>query len=117
VTITLYGIKTCDTVKKARVWLDGRGIAYRFHDFRAEGLDKARVEGWMDALGWETVLNRQSTSFKELPPADQAGLDRATAIRLILANPTLVKRPVLESGALVMAGFKPDRYAAAFATG
>jgi arsenate reductase len=114
VPVTLYGIKTCDTVKKARVWLDGRAIAYRFHDFRAEGLDRARVESWMDALGWESVLNRQSTSFKELPASDQASLDRARAIELILANPTLVKRPVIESGAVVMAGFKPDCYAAAF---
>jgi arsenate reductase (glutaredoxin) len=114
VSVTLYGIPNCDTVKKARVWLDGRAIAYRFHDFRAEGLDRARVEAWMDALGWETVLNRQSTSFKELPPADQAGLDREKAIRLILANPTMVKRPVLERPGSVMVGFKPDRYAEAF---
>lgn len=113
-SITLYGIKTCDTVKKARVWLDGHGIAYRFHDFRAEGLERARVEAWVDALGWETVLNRQSTSFKALPPADQAGLDRAKTIRLILDNPTLVKRPVLERPGSVMVGFKPERYAEAF---
>ncbi len=115
VTITLYGIKTCDTVQKARRWLDGQGITYRFHDFRAEGLDRARVEAWMDALGWQAVLNRQSTSFKELPPAEQTGLDRGKVVRLILANPTMVKRPVMESPGSVMVGFKPDRYAAAFA--
>jgi Spx/MgsR family transcriptional regulator len=113
--VTLYGITTCDTVRKARAWLDGRGIAYAFHDFRAQGLDGARVDGWMDALGWEAVLNRQSTSFKALPPADQAGLDRAKATGLILANPTMVKRPVLERPGSVMVGFKPERYAEAFA--
>jgi arsenate reductase len=113
--VTLYGITTCDTVRKARAWLDSRGVAYRFHDFRAEGLERARVESWMDALGWEAVLNRQSTSFKALPPADQAGLDRGRAIGLILANPTMVKRPVLERAGAVMVGFKPERYAEAFA--
>lgn len=113
--VTLYGITTCDTVRKARNWLDAKGIAYRFHDFRVEGLDAGRVEGWMDTLGWEAVLNRQSTSFKALPPADQAGLDRARALGLILANPTMVKRPVLERPGSVMVGFKPERYAEAFA--
>lgn len=113
--VTLYGITTCDTVRKARNWLDAKGIAYRFHDFRAEGLDAGRVEGWMDALGWEAVLNRQSTSFKALPPADQAGLDRVRALGLILANPTMVKRPVLERPGSVMVGFKPQRYAEVFA--
>lgn len=113
-TVTLYGITTCDTVRKARAWLDGRGIAHRFHDFRAEGLDADRVGAWMDALGWETVLNRQSTGFRELPKAEQVGLDRAAALRLILANPTMVKRPVLERPGGVMVGFKPECYAAAF---
>jgi arsenate reductase len=113
-TVTLYGIPNCDTVKKARTWLDVRGIAYRFHDFRAEGLERSQVESWMDALGWETVLNRLSTTFKELPPTDQSGLDRNKAIRLILANPTMVKRPVLERPGSVMVGFKPERYAEVF---
>lgn len=113
--VTLYGITTCDTVRKARNWLDAKRIAYAFHDFRAEGLERAKVESWMDALGWEAVLNRQSTSFKALSPADQAGIDRAKAIGLILANPTMVKRPVLERPGGVMVGFKPERYAEVFA--
>lgn len=113
--VTLYGITTCDTVRKARGWLDKQGIAYRFHDFRAEGVERARVESWMDSLGWEAVLNRQSTSFRALPPADQTGVDRARAVSLILANPTMVKRPVLERPGSVMVGFKPERYAEAFA--
>ncbi|MBL8568348.1 MAG: arsenate reductase [Phreatobacter sp.] len=113
--VTLYGITTCDTVRKARNWLDAKGIAYRFHDFRAEGLERLKAESWMDTLGWEAVLNRQSTSFKALPPADQTGLDRAKALGLILANPTIVKRPVLERSGDVMVGFKPERYAEAFA--
>lgn len=112
--VTLYGITTCDTVRKARTWLDGQGIAYRFHDFRAEGLEETRLAGWLDALGWETVLNRAGTSFRKLPEAERAGLDRAKAERLILANPTLVKRPVLETDGKVMVGFKPEIYAAVF---
>lgn len=116
-TTTLSGITTCDTVRKARIWLDGRGIAYRFHDFRAEGLEAARLEAWLDALGWEAVLNRQSTSFRALPEADRAGLDRAKAARLILANPTLVRRPVLERAGGVTVGFRPDIYAGLFAGG
>lgn len=112
--ITLYGLKTCDTVRKARNWLDKRGIAYGFHDVRAEGLEPATLDHWLDALGWETVLNRQSTSFKALPPADQAALDRAKVRALILANPTLVKRPVLDRAGAVSVGFKPERYEALF---
>lgn len=113
-TTTLYGITTCDTVRKARAWLDSQGIAYRFHDFRAEGLEAERLAGWVDALGWETVLNRAGTSFRKLSEADRIDLDRGKAERLILANPTLVKRPVLETGGKVMVGFKPESYAAVF---
>lgn len=115
--VTLYGITTCDTVRKARTWLDGKGIAYRFHDFRAEGLEETRLAGWLDALGWEIVLNRAGTSFRKLTEAERAGLDRAKAERLILANPTLVKRPVLETDGKVMVGFKPEIYAAVFSRG
>lgn len=113
-TTTLYGITTCDTVRKARAWLDGQGIACRFHDFRAGGLEASRLEAWLDALGWEAVLNRQSASFRALPEADRAGLDRAKAAALILANPTLVKRPVLEHGGGVSVGFRPEIYAGLF---
>ncbi|WP_439575374.1 arsenate reductase [Phreatobacter sp.] len=116
-SVTLSGITTCDTVRKARAWLDREGIAYRFHDFRAEGLDAGRLAGWLDMLGWETVLNRQSASFKALPEADRAGLDEAKAGRLILDNPTLVKRPVLEHAGQVTVGFKPESYARIFDRG
>jgi Spx/MgsR family transcriptional regulator len=112
--ITLYGIKNCDTMKKARAWLDGQGIAYRFHDFRAEGLEASRLEAWLDALGWEAVLNRAGTSFRRLPEADRADLDRTKAARLMLANPTLVKRPVLETAGRVTVGFRPALYAGLF---
>lgn len=116
-TVTLYGITTCDTVRKARAWLDDKGVAYRFHDFRKEGLDAARLNGWLDALGWEAVLNRAGTSFRALPEADRTGLDRDRAAALILANPTLVKRPVLETHGAVTIGFKPELYAKAFTPG
>lgn len=111
--VILYGITTCDTVRKARAWLDGQGVAYRFHDFRAEGLDAARLARWFDAVGWEKVLNRAGTSFRKLSESERSHLDRAAAERLILANPTLVKRPVLEAEGRVLVGFKPEIYAAA----
>jgi len=116
-TVTIYGITTCDTVRKARAWLDGKGVAYRFHDFRKDGLDAKTLGQWLDALGWEAVLNKAGTSFRALPEADKAGLDRAKAAALILANPTLVKRPVLETGAEVLVGFKPEIYARALNPG
>jgi arsenate reductase len=113
-TVTLYGITTCDTVRKARAWLDATGVPYRFHDFRKDGLDAAKLQGWLDGLGWEAVLNRAGTSFRALPEAQRIGLDRDRAAALILANPTLVKRPVLEMDGRVTVGFKPDSYAALF---
>lgn len=116
-SVTLYGITTCDTVRKARAWLDGQGVTYRFHDFRKDGLEAATLTNWLDALGWEAVLNKAGTSFRALPDQDKAGLDRARAAALILANPTLVKRPVLEHDGKVMVGFKPDRYARALMAG
>lgn len=115
-TTALYGITTCDTVRKARAWLAAHGISHRFHDFRADGLDPARLAAWFDALGWEAVLNRQSATFRGLPEADRAGLDRDRAARLILANPTLVKRPVLEHAGRVTVGFRPEVYAEVFGT-
>ncbi len=116
-TVTIYGITTCDTVRKARAWLDGKGVSYRFHDFRKDGLEAKTLGQWFDALGWEAVLNKAGTSFRALPEADKAGLDRAKAAALILANPTLVKRPVLETGAEVLVGFKPEIYARALNPG
>ena len=113
--VTIHGIKSCDTMKKAFAWLDAHGVAYRFHDYRADGIDRASVERWCDAIGWEKVLNRASTTFRALPDEAKAGLDRAMAIELMLAEPTMVKRPMLETDATVEAGFKPERYAALFA--
>jgi len=113
-TVTIYGIKTCDTMKKARVWLDGRGVAYRFHDYKAEGIDRGRLEAWAKAVGWETLLNRAGTTFRALPEKDKDGLDDKKAIALMLAQPSMIKRPVLEVGGELLVGFKPDQYARVF---
>ncbi|AZV23178.1 MAG: ArsC family reductase [Mesorhizobium sp.] len=111
-TITMYGITTCDTVRKARVWLDGHDVAYRFHDFRAEGLDAKRLDGWVGKVGWEKLLNRGSTTFRELPDNDKQSLDEKKAKALMLAKPTVIKRPVLEVGDRILVGFKADVYEA-----
>lgn len=103
--LTVYGIKNCDTVKKALKWLEGEGIAYAFHDLRADGLDAAEVRRWVDALGWESVLNRRSTTWRELSDQDKDGLDAAKAVALMVAHPTLVKRPVFVSNAMILNGF------------
>jgi arsenate reductase len=110
---TLYGIKNCDTVKKARAWLDGQGIAYTFHDYKTAGIDRERLLQWCGEHGWETVLNRAGTTFRQLPEADKAGLDEARAIALMLAQPSMIKRPVLDLGGRTLVGFKPDHYSAA----
>ena len=114
-TVTLYGIKNCDTMKKARTWLDGRGIGYRFHDYKAEGIDEASLERFVAALGWETVLNRAGTTFRALPDEAKKGLDARKAIALMLAQPSMIKRPVLDRDGQLTAGFKPDIYEALFA--
>ncbi|MGJ4855411.1 ArsC family reductase [Labrys sp. La1] len=115
-SVTIYGIKTCDTMKKARNWLDAHGKAYGFHDYRAEGIDRKRLEAWVDKVGWETLLNKSSTTFRALPEADRQSIDRAKAIALMLAEPTMIKRPVLDlGGGKLLVGFKPDNYAAALA--
>lgn len=115
-TLVLHGIRNCDTVKKARAWLDTAGLAYDFHDFKTQGADRALVAGWVEALGWETVLNRAGTTFRGLPDADKAGIDAPRAVALMVAQPSMVKRPVLagtHGGApVLMVGFKPDTYAA-----
>jgi len=111
---TIYGIKTCDTMKKAFRWLESEGVAYRFHDYRAEGIDRASVERWCAAVGWEKVLNKGSTTFRALPDASKADLDEGSAIELMLVEPTMIKRPVLEAKGRIEVGFKPDRYAALF---
>lgn len=113
--ITIYGIKNCDTMKKARGWLEAHGVAYRFHDYKIEGIDRARLENWVKRLGWEKVLNRAGTTFRKLPEADRESLNEAKAIKLMLAQPSMIKRPVLETGkGAPLVGFKPEIYAARF---
>lgn len=114
-TLTMYGIKNCDTVKKARTWLDAAGVAYAFHDYKSAGADAGKLAAWVDALGWETMLNRAGTTFRKLPDADKAGIDAARAIALMVAQPSMIKRPILEGPGVLLAGFKPDVYAAALA--
>lgn len=108
--MTMYGIKNCDTIKAARAWLEARAIAYRFHDYKTAGIDRARLEAWCEAHGWERLCNRAGTTFRKLPDADKQDLDAAKAIALMLANPSLIKRPVLDLGARVLVGFTPDAY-------
>jgi len=114
-SITLYGIKACDTMKKARSWLDEQGVSYLFHDYKAVGIDQANLKKWCAEHGWQTVLNRAGTTFRKLEDAQKADLDQAKAIALMLAQPSMIKRPVLDLGARTLVGFKPDLYAAAFA--
>jgi arsenate reductase len=112
---TIYGIKNCDTMKKARAWLDGKGVAYDFHDYKTAGIDKAKLEGWVKKAGWETLLNKAGTTFRKLPDADKVDLTEAKAVRLMLAQPSIIRRPVLEiGGGKIRVGFKPEAYAAAF---
>lgn len=112
-TITFYGIPNCDTVKKARVWLDGKGIAYSFHDYKKQGADPARIASWADQAGWEKVLNRAGTTFKKLADADKQGLDAQKAVAVMAANPSCIKRPVLEHPGGLLVGFKADEWEAA----
>jgi arsenate reductase len=113
--VAIYGIKACDTMKKARDWLDGHGIAYAFHDYKVAGIDRATLQGWAGKVGWETLLNRNGTTFRSLPDADKTGLDEAKAIALMLAQPSMIKRPVLDVGGALTVGFRPDGYTAVFA--
>jgi Spx/MgsR family transcriptional regulator len=112
--VTIYGIKNCDTMKKARAWLDARGVAYAFHDYKTAGLDEARLQSWIDALGWEPLLNRAGTTFRTLPDADKADLDAAKAKRLMLAQPSMVKRPVLDVDGRLTVGFRAEVYEGVF---
>jgi arsenate reductase len=111
--VTIYGIKNCDTMKKARAWLDGCKIAYDFHDYKAVGIDRATLESWAQQVGWEILLNRAGTTFRALPDAEKADLNAAKAIKLMLAQPSMIKRPVLDQGGKLLVGFKPEQYAAA----
>jgi arsenate reductase (glutaredoxin) len=110
-TITIYGIKNCDTMKKARAWLDGHGVAYGFHDYKTEGITREKLKRWSDGLGWETLLNRAGTTFRKLPDSDKEGLSERKALALMLAQPSMIKRPVLDLGGKLLVGFKPEIYA------
>ncbi len=110
--ITIYGIKNCDTMKKARVWLDGHKVAYDFHDYKAAGIERKRLEGWCKEVGWEVLLNRAGTTFRALPDADKTGLTEKRAVALMLAQPSMIKRPVLDLGGKLLVGFKLEIYAA-----
>jgi Spx/MgsR family transcriptional regulator len=107
---TLYGIKNCDTVTKARKWLESHGIDYHFHDFRSAGIDKKQLAGWIKTHGWETVVNRRSTTWKQLDAQIRDTMDQSSAINVILAQPTLIKRPILETGQDCLIGFKAEEY-------
>ena len=113
-TVTLYGIPNCDTVKKARGWLDARGVAYAFHDYKKLGADPVKLAAWVAAAGWETVLNRAGTTFRKLPDAEKQGLNAAKAVAVMAANPSCIKRPVVEHQGGLLVGFKPGEWAAAF---
>lgn len=110
-TVTIYGIKNCDTMKKARTWLESHGVEYEFHDYKTEGLDRERLARWCEELGWETLLNRAGTTFRKLPDAERQDLDAEKAMALMLAQPSMVKRPVLDLGDRRLVGFKPELYA------
>jgi len=109
--INIYGIKNCDTMNKARAWLDKRGVDYAFHDYKTAGIERERLERWAKKVGWETLLNRSGMSFRKLPEKDKQGIDARKAIALMLANPSMIKRPVLDLGRdRLLVGFKPELY-------
>lgn len=112
-TPTLYGIPNCDTVKKARVWMEGAGHAHAFHDYKKAGIDEARLRGWVGRVGWEKLLNRAGTTFRKLPEADKADLNADKAVALMLAQPSMIKRPVLEAADVLLVGFRAEEWEAA----
>jgi Spx/MgsR family transcriptional regulator len=110
--ITIYGIKNCDTMKKARAWLDKHGVAYAFHDYKTAGIERERLERWEKKVGWETLLNRAGTTFRKLPDKDKTGLSAKKAMALMLEQPSMIKRPVLDLGVgKLVVGFAPELYA------
>lgn len=111
--IQVYGIPNCDTVKKARRWLDDRGIGYLFHDYKKEGADPVKLEEWVAAKGWDVILNRRGTTFRQLPDAEKTDLDAARAVRLMEAHHSAIKRPVVEHPAGLLVGFDPAEWSAA----
>jgi arsenate reductase (glutaredoxin) len=108
--LTLYGITNCDTMKKARAWLESRDIAYEFHDYKKSGVARAQLTAWTKAVGWEALLNRAGTTFRKLPDAAKASIDERKAIELMLGQPSMIRRPVLERGAILLVGFNPESY-------
>ncbi len=112
--VTIHGIKACDTMQKARAWLADHGVEYGFQDYKVAGVERATLEAWAGKVGWEVLLNRAGTTFRKLPDADKAGIDQAKAIGLMLAQPSMIKRPVLEVDGELIVGFKPETYAAKF---
>ncbi|CAN5250587.1 ArsC family reductase [soil metagenome] len=113
-TIVLHGIPNCDTVKKARTWLDGRGVAYSFHDYKKQGVDETALRAWVGQAGWEKLLNRAGTTFRKLPDDQREGIDAEKAVAIMLANPSVIKRPVVTGAGALIVGFKPDEWAAQF---
>jgi arsenate reductase (glutaredoxin) len=112
--VTIYGIKNCDTMKKARAWLDAHAVTYQFHDYKSAGITRGALEGWARAVGWETLLNRSGRTFRALPAKDQDGLSEKKALSLMAAQPSMIKRPVLDVDGKLLVGFKPEQYAKAF---
>ena len=112
--VTIYGIKNCDTMKRARAWLDKRGIDYAFHDYKAEGIDRKHLDHWRKNVGWEVLLNKAGTTFRKLPDKDKQGLDASKATTLMLAQPSMIKRPVLDVDGRLLVGFSPALYEEAF---
>ena len=113
--ITIYGIKNCDTMKKARTWLDKAGVDYEFHDYKAAGIDKASLEAWAGKVGWDVLLNKSGTTFRKLSEADRATINEKKAIALMIDQPSMIKRPVLDIGGKLLVGFKPAEYEKALA--
>jgi Spx/MgsR family transcriptional regulator len=112
--VTIHGIKACDTMKKARAWLDARRVAYAFHDYKTSGVARETLETWVRQVGWETLLNRAGTTFRKLDEPDKTDLSEARAIALMLAQPSMIKRPVLEVDGRLVVGFRPEVYEATF---
>jgi len=115
--ITIYGIKNCETMKKARAWLDGHGLSYRFHDYHAAGIDAEVLARWCAQVGWETLLNRSGTTFRKLPEAHKTALNERKAVALMLSQPSMIKRPVLQVDKRLLVGFKPELYERALRNG
>ncbi|TCI00194.1 ArsC family reductase [Roseococcus sp. SYP-B2431] len=114
-TTTIYGIKNCDTMKKARAWLEARGVPYAFHDYKASGIEAATLKAWAGQVGWEKLLNRAGTTFRKLPDAERVDIDEGKAIALMVAQPSMIRRPVLAGGKTLLVGFSADAYAREFA--